>query len=88
MAVSTRPIEAGKEKKNRPNSSPGFLKMSVVSALSTVGVCYEAEKMVTKSATVITDGRRCYGALKNIVILHKSIVVKDKKEVEKLFPWV
>ena len=88
VAVSTRLIDAGKEKKLRPNTSAGFLKMSVVNSLYTEDVCYEAEKMVDKSATVITDGRRCYNGLKKIVKVHKSIIVKDKKEVAKLFPWV
>ena len=88
VAVSTRPVDAGKQKKLRPKTSPGFLKMSVVSSLSTVDVCHEAEKMLDKSATVITDGRRCYNGLKEIVKVHKSIVVKDKKEISTLFPWV
>ena len=88
VAVSTRLIDAGKEKKLRPNTSAGFLKMSVVNSLYTEDVCYEAEKMADKSATVITDGRRCYNGLKKNVKVHKSIIVKDKKEVAKLFPWV
>ena len=88
VAVSTHPIAADKQSKHRPNTKAGYLKMNIVTSLNIKEVGYEAEKMVHRSATVITGGRRCYNALKDICAVHKSIVVTDKKEVSKVFPWV
>lgn len=88
VAVSTKPVAAEEQKEHRPGSSAGYVKMSVVSSLCSKEVMCEAEKMIQKSATVITDGRRCYKGLQNICSTHKEIIVKDKKEVSKIFPWV
>lgn len=88
VAVSTEPVSDAARQTHRPKSKAGFLKMSVVSSLCNTEVAAEAEKMVKKSATVITDGRRCYKGIKDICTTHKEIVVKDKKEVAKVFPWV
>lgn len=62
--------------------------MTVVSSLCTNEVSCEAAKMVQKSATVITDGRRCYKGLQSICSKHEEVIVKDKTEVSKAFPWV
>jgi transposase-like protein len=88
VAVSTSLVADKDKNEYRPGSKAGFLKMSVVSRLSKVEVSYEAAKMVQKSAVVITDGRRCYTGLKDICAAHEAIVIKDKKEVSKVFPWV
>ena len=42
--------------------------------------------MISKSATVITDEKRCYSGLKDICTVHEIIIVADKKEVVKIFP--
>ncbi len=88
VAVSSDPIIKSEQKNGRPNSKAGFVKMSVVSSLCSKEVIYEAGKMIKKSATIITDGRRCYKGLKNICTMHQEIVIKDKKQVSKIFPWV
>lgn len=89
VAVSHTPIiDRQEHKKHKPETKPKYLKMSVVSALSKIEVTKEAEAMVKKSATVITDGRRCYSGLQDICTHHKIVVVADKKEVSKIFPWV
>jgi hypothetical protein len=88
VAVSTQPVATDEQKEYRPTSKPGYVKMNVVSSLCSTEVICEAEKMILKSATVITDGRRCYNGLKNICAVHKKLIVKDKKEVSKVFPWV
>ena len=89
VAVSSRAIINNEDqKKGKPNSKPKCLKMNVVTSLSKIEVTAEATKMVSKSATVITDGRRCYSGLKEICTTHEVIVVADKKEVAKVFPWV
>jgi transposase-like protein len=89
VAVSSKPIiNKEEQKKGKPASKPKFLKMNVVASLSKIDVTAEATKMISKSATVITDGRRCYGGLKEICTVHKIIVVADKKQVAKVFPWV
>lgn len=88
VAISTTPVAAGGQNQSRPNTKAGYLKMSVVKSLNKTEVACEAGKMIKKSATVITDGRRCYGGLQDICKVHKEVIVKDKKEVSKAFPWV
>jgi len=45
--------------------------------------------MVSKNAaTVMTDGKTAYRVLENIAKKHKSVVVKDKTQVSKIFSWV
>jgi hypothetical protein len=89
VAVSKKPVKDKKEqKKGKPGDRPKYLKMSVVTGLNKLEVTREAEKMVQKSATVVTDGRRCYAGLEGICKVHEVVVVRDKKEVGKVFPWV
>ena len=51
-------------------------------------IANEAEKMLSKNATVMTDGKTSYRVLENIAKKHKAVIVKDKREVSKIFPWV
>jgi hypothetical protein len=88
VAISTTPVEEHKQQKHKPKTKAGYLKISVVSSLNKVEVGYEASKMIAKSASVITDGRRCYGGLQEHCKSHKTIIVQDKKQVSKIFPWV
>ena len=89
VAVSSKPISRKEEQlEGKPNRKPKFLKMNVVASLGKIDVTAEATKMISKSATVVTDGRRCYSGLKDICTAHKIIIVADKKEVAKVFPWV
>lgn len=88
VAVSTKPVAATEQKDYHPDTKCGFVKMNVVKSLCTNEVMCEATKMIQKSATVITDGRRCYKGLKDICASHEEIIVKDKTEVSKIFPWV
>lgn len=88
VAVSTTPIPTGQIKKGRPVTKPGYLKMNVVQSLSKNDIAYEAQKMVDKNATVITDGKTSYRTLKDICKLHTAIIIKDKTKVSKIFPWV
>ncbi len=88
VAVSVQPVGKAEQKEHRPTSKAGFVKMNVVSSLCTNEVSCEAAKMVQKSATVITDGRRCYKGLQSICSKHEEVIVKDKTEVSKAFPWV
>ena len=88
VAVSTTPVPIEKQKKGRPKTYPGYLKMNVVSSLNKQEVTYDAAQMVQKSATVLTDGKRCYTGLQKICEVHKAVIVKDKKRVSEVFPWV
>lgn len=73
---------------NKNDQGARFLKMTVVNSLSQTDVAYEAQKMIHHSATVITDGRRCYTPLEHLVQEHQVHIIKNKKEVCKTFPWV
>jgi hypothetical protein len=88
VAVSTEAVAADKQKPYGKATKCGYVKIKTVSSLNKKEVSCEAKGMLSKSATVITDGRRCYNGLKDIVAVHQKIVVEDKKEVSKVFPWV
>lgn len=85
VAVSSTPINEDEQQKYKPTTKAGYIKMNVVSSLTNVELSYESSKMVAKSATVITDGRRCYGGLKNLCSSHKKIIVKVKNKSQKYF---
>lgn len=65
-----------------------FLKMAVVQSLSKKDIAFEVPKLIQHSATVITDGRRCYTPIKDIAKEHQIKIIKDKKKVCEAFPWV
>jgi len=88
VAVSATPLSGVESKEGRPNSIPHYIKINVVEALAKIDIEYETKKMVSKNATVMTDGKTAYKVLENIAKKHKSVVVKDKTEVSKIFPWV
>lgn len=87
VAVSTTPITT-EHKKGKPVTKPGYLKISVVQSLSKNDIGYEVEKMIAPTAEVTTDGKTSYRVLKNICKTHTAIMVTNKKEVPKIFPWV
>lgn len=62
--------------------------MNVVKSLSKIDIGYEATKMLDKNATVTTVGKTSYRALKDICIKHIAVIIEDKKQVSKAFPWV
>ncbi len=64
------------------------LKMTVMDGLTAKDIEYEATHQINKEATVITDGFKSYSKLNKIVNEHKVVVVKDKKQVARIFPWV
>jgi hypothetical protein len=88
VAVSNRPVAEDEQKKHRPKTKAGYVKIQVVKSLSNKDVGYEARKMVATTASVITDGKPCYNTLKSICATHEKIIISDKKEVSKVFPWV
>jgi transposase-like protein len=88
VAVSTTPVVTGEHKKGHPVTKPGYLKISVVQSLSKADIGYEAKKIIAETAFVTTDGKTSYRTLRDICSNHTEIVVKNKKEVTKIFPWV
>ena len=88
VAVSTTPVVTGEHKKGHPVTKPGYLKISVVQSLSKKDIGYEVKKIIAQTASVTTDGKTSYRTLKDICNNHTEIVVKNKKEVTKIFPWV
>ena len=88
VAVSSTPKAEDKRSKHHPDTQAGYVKINVVNSLSNKDVGYEAQKILHQSATVQTDGKRCYNSLKDICATHQPIGVANKKEVSKIFPWV
>ena len=88
VAVSATPLSNAERKEGRPNSIPHYIKINVVESISKIDIAYEAKQMISKNASVITDGKTSYRILDSIEIKHKAVIVRDKKEVSKIFPWV
>lgn len=88
VAVSVAAKTEEEKQEHRPDTKAGFVKMNVVSSLGSKDVACEAVKMIHRSATVKTDGKRCYNSLQQIATVHEKVIVKNKKEVCKVFPWV
>lgn len=88
VAVSATPLSNAESKEGRPNSIPHYIKINVVESISKIDIAYEAKQMVSKNAAVLTDGKTSYRVLDNIAKKHKAVIVKDKKEVSQIFPWV
>lgn len=88
VAVSTTPLSSDKSKEGRPNSIPHYIKINVVESISKIDIVNEAKQMVSKSATVMTDGKTSYRVLDKIAKKHRTVIVKDKKEISQIFPWV
>jgi hypothetical protein len=86
VAVESKEVES--LDKNRPNRKVNHLKMTVMNGLTTKDINYEAKKTIDKEATVLTDGFKGYCKLAEVVGEHKVVVVKDKKKINKVFPWV
>jgi transposase-like protein len=88
VAVSTKPAGEALQNSCRPDRRAGYVKINVVNSLCNREVSCAAKGMIQKSATVMTDGRYCYMGLQNICSRHAAIIVKDKTQVSKIFPWV
>ena len=88
VAVSSTPLTPEARTDDRPNSIAHYIKINVVESISKTDVEFEAREMVAKNATVITDGKTSYRVLENIAKKHIGVVVKDKTQVSKIFPWV
>ena len=85
VAVESIPV-GNKEDGN--NRKVKHLKMTVMDGLTAKDIEYEVAKQIDKKAAVMTDGFKSYSKLNKIVNEHKVVVVKDKKQVDKIFPWV
>jgi len=85
VAVESMPVkdtQTGQERQVK------HLKMTVMDSLTAKDIHYEVRKTISKQAGVLTDGYKSYSKLSEIVREHKVVVVKDKKELDKVFPWV
>lgn len=88
VAVSTTPLSAAECTKGRPNSIPHYIKINVVESISKIDIANAATQMVSKNAVGTTEVKTRYRVLNNIAKKHKAVVVKDKTQVSKIFPWV
>ena len=64
------------------------LKMTVMDSLTSKDICYEIRNKIHPTATVMTDGFKGYSKLSELVHQHKIVIVKDKTQIDKVFPWV
>lgn len=85
VAVESIPIKDEADGKHRQVK---HIKMTVMDSLTSKDIEYEVEKTIEKQTTIMTDGYKGYSKLNTLVNQHKVVVVKDKKQVDKVFPWV
>ncbi len=85
VAVESIPVE---DQEDGAQRKVKHLKMTVIDSLTAIGIEYEVAHQINKEATVMTDGFKSYSKLNKIVNEHKVVVVKDKKQIDKVFPWV
>ena len=64
------------------------LKMTAMDSLTSKDICYEIRNQIHPAATVMTDGFKGYSKLSELVHQHKIVIVKDKTQIDKVFPWV
>jgi hypothetical protein len=62
--------------------------MSVLENSSKQAIFYEVSKMIKQSTTVLTDGHHVFKNIKDLNLNHERYVMKDKRDVPKVFPWV
>lgn len=87
VAVESEPVNTPHKNPNRPSRKAGFIKMKVLDQISKDDINHEVKRTIHTQANAITDGRRCYRDLKDILANHEVKVCEDKKEVSKIFPW-
>jgi transposase-like protein len=66
----------------------GYLKMKVISDLTSETITEQVKEHVSTKACLDTDDSTSYVALKDNVAEHRPVKVVDKKQVGKVFPWV
>ena len=88
VAVSVSPLPDAKIKEGRIKSVPHYLKINVVQSISKIDTAQEAKQMISNNATVVTHGKTSYSVLDSTAKNHIAVIVKDKKVVTKIFPWV
>lgn len=88
VMVETTPIAKEDQKKHKPKTKPGYLKMILVENLTSDSINHEVGNNVDSNATMHTDGYRGYSRLKEKIKRHKTTNMKGIKQVHKTFPWV
>lgn len=75
------------ENPNKKNRIMGFVKMVIMTDLSSIEINHEITKAIAKSSTILTDGYKSYGKLTEVVDKHIQLVI-PAKEAHKKLPWV
>ena len=92
VAVKTIELseDQAKDKKNKHKKTTkvNHLKMIVLDRLDGVSINYEIKNAVDKDATAKTHGYQGYSKLKEVIKKNEVVIVKDKTEIDKVFPWV
>lgn len=86
MVESKPSIKAPKPRK--PNRKVGYLKMVVMEDLKAKSINKEVEKLVEKTACVLTDGYTGYAKLKEKIAHHEIVVEPNKTKSAKALHWV
>ena len=66
----------------------GYLKMKVISDLTSETITGHVKEHVSSPASLDTDDSTSYVGLQGAVAQHRPVKVADKKQIGKVFPWV
>jgi hypothetical protein len=88
VVAESRPAGKKSDNKSKPEKAVRFIKMRVLDSITKENVNYEVQSNVEPAAKAVTDGKRCYSALKDMLAKHEVVNSKDRDDVSKNLPWV
>jgi hypothetical protein len=84
----TQQETGNKKNKHKAATKAKYMKMKVMDSLDSKSINDEISETVHKNTKVKTDGYKGYCRLREVINSHEVVVVKDKTQIAKVFPWV
>ena len=81
-------VEPTKKYKHKSNKKVRYIKMKLLNDLSKETTNTQIEQAINTKASATTDGANNYNDLAKNLADHKAVVIKDKKQISKILPWV
>ena len=88
VMIESKPVAACDKYKHKPDKAVGYIKMQLIDDLTKETTNEQVDKSIDPKSSATTDGATNYNDLKDKLNDHHPVVVKDKKEIPKILPWV
>ncbi len=89
MLIDSKPVKNKQKKyKHKPDRQVGYLKMIVMSDLSSKSINEEIGKSVDKETVVLSDAYKGYNKLNELIKEHNVVNTSKIKKSHKVLPWV